>query len=241
MVKTLTKKVEKAEAKILRLDAKNAQMEGLAVKLTQTEEQLEYASAENDDFAVRVHALEQALLMQETELDDALDTIREQKQARKQRLESEKGTNPFDDETNPFAADDADEQLANRQELTAVRKELESLRYERDRAVERATNVSIQLAELRAETDETRDQLVECLALLEHLKAQRQQSSSSSVGSSTSKFSFLWAKRDSKSVKSNHDDTMLDQTEDDSSVCSEDWEVKQMDYPERSQAVVLAV
>jgi hypothetical protein len=223
MVKTLTKKVEKAEAKILRLDEKNAQMEGLAVKLTQTEEQLEYATEENNDFAVRVHALEQALLMQETELDNALDTIREQKQARKQRLESEKGTNPFDDETNPFAGDEVDDQLANRQELAAVRKELDSLRYERDIAVERATNVSIQLAELRAETDETRDQLIECMALIEHLKARRQ-SSSNSVGSNTSKLGFLWAKRDSKSVKSTAAEAaMIDATEESESVASGEW------------------
>lgn len=233
MVKTMSRKVEKAEAKIRSLGERNYQMEGLAAQLTKSEDQLEYATEDNNDYSVRVRALEQALLMQETELDNALETIRQQEEAqrelelRKVEREAKKSinpfaveastnpfaeetsTNPFAEETvtNPFAGDESDELLTTREEVEVIREELAQLQHERDMAVERVTTVAIQLAELRAGTDESRDRLAESLALIERLKAERQQSSSSSIGS------FLWAKKDAKSVMSTAADEAIDGTE----------------------------
>jgi hypothetical protein len=122
MVKTMGRKVAKAEAKIRSLGEKNFQMEELAVQLKKSEEQLEYASEDNNDYSVRVRALEEALLMQETELDNALETIRLQGEARrkeelrKAEREAKTSTNPFAEMTitNPFAENPfADEMNTN--------------------------------------------------------------------------------------------------------------------------------
>lgn len=237
MVKTLSRKLKKADDKIRRLNDKNAAMQELAVQLTKSEEQLEYASEENNEFSVRVRALEQALLMQETELDQALAVIRkhDQEQRKRDLLEAEQ-------ETNPFAGQEVDEQLAMREELAAVREELAQLQSERDMAVGKATKLSIQLAELRAESDEFRDQLSECNALIEHLR-NTNQSSSNSVGGS--KRGFFWGKKDDKSLPeksgtSSHDDEVVDDevadtTEENTSVSSDEWNAgtEEMSYHEQ--------
>jgi hypothetical protein len=234
MVKTLSRKLKKADDKIRRLNDKNAAMQELAVQLTKSEEQLEYASEENNEFSVRVRALEQALLMQETELDQALAVIRKHDQEQRTREKLEK-----EEETNPFAGKQVDEQLAMREELAAVREELDLLQSERDMAVGKATKLSIQLAELRAESDEFRDQLSECNALIEHLRSTNH-SSSSSVGGS--KRGFFWGKKDDKSMpgtKSNDDDVVddevVDTTEENTSVSSDEWNAgtEEMSYHER--------
>jgi hypothetical protein len=142
-------------------------------------------------------------------------------------------------ETNPFAGEQVDEQLANREELAAVRKELELLQGERDKAVGKATKLSIQLAELRCESDEFRDQLSECYALIEQLRATHQPvSSSNSVAGSISSKRFFWGKKDDKSLpdkpasaNGSGDDEVIDATEETTSVSS-DWS-DQMDYQER--------
>jgi hypothetical protein len=222
MVKTLSRKLKKADDKIRRLNGTNAAMQELAVNLTKSEEQLEYASEENNEFAARVRALEQALLMQETELDQALALIRKNDQEKRKResLEAEQ-------ETNPFAGKQVDEQLQMREELAAVRDELDILQSERDKAVDKATKLSIQLAELRAESDEFRDQLSECHAMIEHLRNSNHHSSSSSVGGS--KRGFFWNKKDEKNksgTSSNDDDVVddevVDTTEENTSVSSDD-------------------
>jgi hypothetical protein len=225
MVKTLSRKLKKADDKIRRLNDKNTAMQELAVQLTKSEEQLEYASEENNEFSVRVRALEQALLMQETELDQALAVIRKNDQEERKReiLEAEQ-------ETNPFAGKQVDEQLAMREELAAVREELELLLSERDMAVGKATKLSIQLAELRAESDEFRDQLSECNALIEHLR-NTNHGSPNSVGGG--KRGFFWGKKDDKSLPGNLgtssnddevvDDEVADTTEENTSVSSDEW------------------
>jgi hypothetical protein len=240
MVKTMGRKVAKAEAKIRSLGERNFQMEELRVQLTKSEEQLEYASEDNNDYSVRVRALEEALLMQETELDNALETVRKQGEARRKEelLKAEREvktntnpfaemsiTNPFEENsfaeettTNPFAGNEDDEQIATtREEVAAIREELAQLQQERDMAVERVTTVAIQLAELRADTDESRDQLTESRAIMERLQAAKQQSSSNSIGN------FLWAKKDAKSVMSMAADEAIDGTESTGSVSSVAW------------------
>jgi hypothetical protein len=184
-----------------------------------------------------VRALEQALLMQETELDQALAAIRKHDQEQRNRDKLKK-----EEETNPFAGKEVDEQLEMREELAAVREELDLLQSERDMAVGKATKLSIQLAELRAESDEFRDQLSECNALIEHLRSTNQ-SSSNSVGGS--KRGFFWGKKDEKyspdnlGTTSNDDDVIddevVDTTEENTSVSSDEWNAgtEEMSYHER--------
>jgi hypothetical protein len=210
-IKTLRRRVEEVESKNRLLSEENGAMQDLETKLNQAEEQLEYATEENLEFSTRVHALEHALVEQETELDNALTLILHNDQARQEHdlLDAGKTTNPF---------------FSILKELKAVRGELEQLKQEHGTAVDKATKVSIQLAELKAETDESRGQLTESHALVAI--------GISKLGSSVSGLpisigmsklgSALWRfsnKDDDKSVVANYED---DCTEDNTSESSED-------------------
>jgi hypothetical protein len=269
LVKTLRRKVDEVESENRRLNESNSAMHHLEMQLNKAEEQLEYATEENNEFSDRVHALEEALLVQETELDNALATIRKQSRRERELLEAER-------RTDPLKAELPDEQFATREELAAVQEELEQLRRERNMAFDRASALSIESKKLTVEVSESHDRVDECKVVIEQLrdlwqKSLAKQSSASSVCSFSSLpqsigFStpgmakqssvsslaglprsigisnFFWGSNkddDDKSVMTNDFD--LDLTEDNTSVCSEDWEVKEMDSPERSQAVVLTV
>jgi hypothetical protein len=78
MIKTLRRRVDEVESENRHLNEKNTAMHDLETHLNQAEEQLEYATEENYEFSTRVYVLEQALVAQETELDNALATIRKQ-------------------------------------------------------------------------------------------------------------------------------------------------------------------
>lgn len=221
MVKTLSRKLKKADDRIKRYQDKQHHYQDLTVQLTKAEEQLEYATEENNEFSTRVRALEQALLMQETELDQAVVTIRDHEDARRKRelLQAEQATNPF-------AADDAEDRIKTEEELARVMGELQKLNMERDTAVNKATQLSIQLAEIRAEADEFRDQLSECRLVIAQLR-ERQEQSPNSVAS---KRGFFWAKKDSASVASvdhksvvEEEEDVTEPTEDSTSYSSGDW------------------
>jgi hypothetical protein len=99
-VKTLSCELKTANETIRQLDERNAQMSDLEVQFVQTEEELEYTTEENMEYSSRVRALEHALILQETELDNALTFIRQNDQARHERdlLEEEKATKPLSSE-----------------------------------------------------------------------------------------------------------------------------------------------
>jgi hypothetical protein len=189
-VKTLSFQLKTANERIRQLDGRNARMSDLSVQLVKTEEQLEYTTEENKELSSRVRALEEAIILQETELDNALTVIRQNDQAKRECdiLEAIKVANPF-------ASEEVDVQPSIREELKAVQGELEQLQQERDMAVDKATKVSVQLAELKAETD-----LAESHALIEQMRALRAQGSSSSTGAINR--GFLWSKKDDKSARS---------------------------------------
>jgi CHASE3 domain sensor protein len=84
-VKTLSCQLKTANETIRQLDDRNARMSDLAVQLVKTEEQLEYTTEENKEYSSNVWALEQALILQETELDNALAVIRLNDQAKRER------------------------------------------------------------------------------------------------------------------------------------------------------------
>jgi hypothetical protein len=73
--------------------------------------------------------------------------------------------------------EEVDEQLSIRKELEAVRANMVQLKQERDMAVDKATRVSIQLVDLKVETDESLDQvtaqLTESHALVEQMMCQQ--------------------------------------------------------------------
>jgi hypothetical protein len=194
MVKTLSSRVEEVEIENRHLNEEKTEMQDLVTQLNQAEEQLEYATEENHEFSTSVRALEQALVVQETELDQALAVIRKHDQEQRKGLETE-------DMTASLAGDQVDEQLAMSKVLAGVREELDLLQTERDKAVDKATKLSIQMAELRAESDESN-------ALIEHLRNTNHGSSSSVVGGGklvsapTKTLSFgqglFWGKKDEK-------------------------------------------
>jgi myosin heavy subunit len=224
MVKTLSRKLQKADDKIKGLKQKQHEYQDLTVQLTKAEEHLEYSSEENTEYLTRIRALEQALLMQETELDQAVATIRQFDEERRKRdlLEQEQATNPF-------AADDSAERLKTEEELACCKQELEQLNLERDTAVNKATQLSIALAEIRAEADEFRDQLSECRTVIAHLR-ERQDKSSPNGGK---RGGFFWAKTPpsgtEKAVNANDgvdksNEVDIEPTEDNTSVSSGDWQ-----------------
>jgi hypothetical protein len=81
-----------------------------------------------------------------------------------------------------------DEHTSIRKELKAARAKVVQLKQERDIAVDKATRVSIQLVDLKVETDKSLDQLTaqltESHALVEQMRTMRQQGSPRSVVSS---------------------------------------------------------
>lgn len=157
MIKSLQHRVEEVESENHHLREENTAMHGLETQLNQAEEQLEYATEENHEYSTRVHALEQALILQETELDNALATLR------KRNLEEIENT-----------ADSAvgDEELAYREELDAVQEELELMRHERDGAIDRAIKSKIETAKLKAEVSDSCDRVTEYEVEIEHLRMQ---------------------------------------------------------------------
>jgi hypothetical protein len=237
-VKTLSFQLKSAKETIRQLDGRNSRMSDLEVQLVKTEEQLEYTTEENKEYSSRVRALEQALILQESELDNVLAVM-----AKRERdsLETGKATDSFasDDVDEPFsireesiASEEADvQQLSIRDELKTIRGELEQARQERDMAVDKATAVSIQLAELKAEKDESRDQSTE--SHVEQMRARMWQQSSATVSTGAIKRSFFWNKDDKPGMPSNENEC-IDATEDNTSMSSEDlngW--NNMDYHER--------
>jgi hypothetical protein len=184
------RELEEKNELIRRLNKSNAARQDLKMKLIKAEKQLEYATEENNDFSARVHAWEHAWIVQEADIENDL-CVRRKNQARREHelLEAEQ-------KTNLVVCDQVDEQIAHCDALAAVCAELKELH----RAVE-----SIQLAELRAEADEARDQLRERQALTEQLKSTRQPSSSSSAEGLRRTFSWESKKGDDKSCMSIHD------------------------------------
>jgi hypothetical protein len=226
--RTLSAQLKTANETIRQLDERNARMSDLEVQFVKTQEHLEYMTEENNEYSSRVRALEQALILQETELDNALAFIRQNDQAKQGRdlIDAEKATNPFASEE------------GNRNDLKAVLEELGQLKQERDMAVEKATMVSIQLAELKAETDESRDQLTESHAVIEQMRTLCQKGGSPPSSTGAIKRGFFWKnKKDEKSDMSPNDDEGLDTTEGNTSVSSAEWtQWDEMDYHERRHA-----
>jgi hypothetical protein len=239
-VKTLSFQLKSAKETIRQLDDRNARMSDLAVQLVKTEEELEYTTEENKEYSSRVRALEQALILQERELDNVLTVM-----AKRERdsLEAGQATDSFasDDVDEPFsirkeilASEKADEQLSIRNELKAIRCELEQEQQERDMAVDKATAVSIQLAELKAEKDESRDQSTESRALIEQSRALMRQQGSATLSTGAIKRGFFWNKNDDKPGVLSNENECIDATEDNTSMSSEashGW--NDMDYHER--------
>jgi hypothetical protein len=249
--------VETANEKIRQLDDRNARMSDLAVQLLKTEEELEYTTEENNEYSTRVVALEQALISQETELDNALTAMRQNDPAKQEReilqetqldnaltairqndqANRERDLLETEEATNSFASEEGSAQWTIiRKELKAVRGELEQSKHERDMAVDKTTKVSIRLAELQAETDESRGKLTESQALIAQMRALWQLNSPSSAVDI--KRAFFWSsKKDDKPTLSSNDDLYIDAidaTEDNTSVSSEDWSGRdEMDHHER--------
>ena len=195
-IKTLSWQLKTANERIRQLDGRNARTSDLVVQLVKTEEQLEYTAEENKELSSRIRALEEAIILQEIELDNALTVIRQNDQAKRERdiLEAIEAANPF-------ASEEVYEQPSICEELKAVQGELEQLQQERDMAVDKATKVSIQLAELKAETDESHGQFAENHAPSEQMRALWPQGSSSSTGASNPR-GFFWSKKNEKSARS---------------------------------------
>jgi hypothetical protein len=171
-VKTQRSELTTADETIFQLVDRNARMYELVVQSINTEEQLECMTEENKEFESRVRGLEQALILQEVELDNALKVIRQNDQDKRER-----DLLAVEQATNPFSTQEVDEHFLIRKELQGVRGEMEQLQQERDMAIGKATKVSIQLAELKAETDESIDQLAENRAQVEQMREKYQQSS----------------------------------------------------------------
>jgi nucleoside diphosphate kinase len=205
-------------------------MSNLGVQLVKTEEQLEYATEGKKAYCSRVRALEQALILQENELDNALALIRQNAKQGHDFLETGKTTNHFAsedvDERFPIrkmliASEKVKEQFLIRKQLKAVRGELEQAQQERDMAVAKATAASIQLTESQA--------------LVEQMRALMWQQDPATNSKGVIKRDFLWSKDDDNLGISFYDDDCTDATEDNTSVSSEDLHGsgKDMDYNPR--------
>jgi hypothetical protein len=360
MVNTLRRRLEEVESENRQLNENNMGMQALEIQLIRAEEQLEHAAEEKHDLSTRIHALEEALVVQETELDNTPVTVKpiifeagpigmllgttvndqacrvdgfvdggpdDPSQARKSGkiqmgdvivsvngivpdsyedtidLLKEGGTrvivfrggtqdDNYDDdylstegtddglvlfdEMKKFKKDDKKEkeaendkkidslqlQLAYHEELAVVKEELNQLRHERDRAIDKASELTIESGKCKDEVSKAYDRVAECQVVIEQLRAMlldysTQQSSSASVCSVSKpmdlrssipsisglplsigwrKLGSLWGninKNDDKLIMSTYDDDcMLDTTEDNTSVASEeDWELEQIDTP----------
>jgi hypothetical protein len=238
-VKTLSFQLKSAKETIRQLDDRNARMSDQAVQLVKTEEQLEYTTEENKEYSSRVRALEQALILQESELDSALTAMAKREH---DSLETGKATDPFASENidellsiheESIASEEVDEQVSIRNELKAIRGELEQAQQERDMAVDKATAVSIQLAELKAEKDESHHS-TENHALIEQVRARMWQQGSPTSSPGAIKRDFFWTKDVDKLGMPSNENECIDTTEDNSSVssgASNGW--NDMDYHER--------
>jgi hypothetical protein len=224
-VKTLSFQLKTASETIRQLDDRNARMSDLAVQLVKTEERLEYTTEENKEYSSHVRALEQALILQESELGNALTVIRQNAERERVLLKTEKTTSLF-------ASEDVDEQVSIRkvliaseeaEELKAVQSEMEQAQQERDMAVDKATTASIQLAELKADMDESRDQVTESHALIEQMRALMWQQGSATRSTGAIKRGFLWSKDDDKPGVSVNEDECIGSTDENTSVSSEAW------------------
>jgi hypothetical protein len=240
-VKTLSFQLKSAKETIRQLDNRNARMSDLVVQLVKTEEQLEYTTEENKEYSSRVRALEQALILQESDLDNALTVMakRERNSVEMGQETSLFGSEDVDEnisiQKESLASEEADEQFLIYNELKAVRGELEQAQQERDMAVDKATAVSIQLAELKAEKDESRDQSTESHALIEQMRALMWQRGSATIPTEATKRGFFWKKDDVKPGMSSNGNECIDATEDNTSMSSDDlngsWD--DMGYHER--------
>jgi hypothetical protein len=245
MVKTMGHKVEKAEAKIRSLTERNSRMEDLSEQLTKSEEQLEYASEDNNDYSARVRALESALLMQETELDNALETIRLQGEARKDRelrkakLEAKTSTNPFAEETstNPFAEETSTNPFAEETNTNPFAEEATTNPFAGEDDEQLATREEVaaireELAQLQQERDMAVERVTTVAMQLAELRADADESrdqltetqalierlqAARQQSSSNSIGTFFRAKKDAKSVMSVAADEAIDGSEDNSS------------------------
>jgi hypothetical protein len=224
-VKTLKCQLKTANETIRQLDDRNARMSNLGVQLVKTEEELEYATEENKEYSSRVRALEQALILQESELDSALAVIRQNAKQSRDFLDTGNLSASEDvDEEFPIrkvliASEKVNEQFSIRKELKGVRGELEQAQRDRDMAVDEATAASIQLTESRA--------------LIEQMRALMWQQDSPSSKAAI-KRGFAWSKGDDKQFISFYDEDCTDATEDSTSVSSEDWNrCNEMDSHER--------
>lgn len=242
-VKTLSVQLKAANERIRQLDDGNARMSDMAVQLVQTEEQLEYTTEKNKEYSSRVRALEQALILQESELDNAMTVIRQKATRERDLVETgntakTSASEEFDEQCSIrkalIASEKADEQCSILQELKAVRGELKQAQQDRDMAIDKATMASVQLAEHKAETDVSRDQWTESHALIEQMRALMWQQGSTKSSTGAIKRGFFWSQsNDSKPGMSSIDDECIDATEDNTSVSSEDlngW--NEMDYHE---------
>jgi hypothetical protein len=191
-IKTLQARVKDVESENRHLREENTAMQDLEKHLNQAEEQLEYATEENREFSTRVHALEQALVGQETELDNALATIRKQKKRERKLLDAEKAADSVVGDAELAHHVQVEQQLAYREELDAIQEEVDLLRHERDEAIGRAITLSMETATLKAEVSESCDHVTECKVVIEQLRtlwqnSLAQQSSSASVCSVSKK------------------------------------------------------
>jgi hypothetical protein len=133
-------------------------------------------------------------VLQEIEKSTLSETSEAKKKRRKERNEKKKEKTKGSSDPHEYrrsvsnlhgcelrTIEEVDEHSSIRRELKAVRVKMLELQQERDMAVDKATKASIQLAYLKAETDESRDQLTaqltESHALVEEMRTMRQQGS----------------------------------------------------------------
>jgi hypothetical protein len=180
----------------------------------------------------------------------------------RRRLEEVESENRQLNEKNSACNAQLEEQIAYREELNGVQKELKQLRRERDRAIYRAGELSIESGKV----SESYDRVAESKVVIEQMRMMlqislTQQSSSANVCSVSKKMgrsgvstglpislgfrklgSFLGfrsKKYGDKTVVSTYDDDcMLDPTEDNTSVCSDDdFDLERIDFTEPHSSV----
>jgi hypothetical protein len=186
---------------------------------------------------------------QETVLPDEKESLMCTVKTLRQRLEEVESENRQLHEKNSAYNTQIEEQLAYRKELNGVQEELEQLRIERDRAIYRAGQLTIESGKV----SESYDRVAESKVVIEQMRRMiqislAQQSTSASTRSVSKKVdrrsgfrklgSFLGFrnKNDYKNVVSTYDDDcMLDLTEDNTSLSSEDaFDLERIDFAEQS-------
>jgi hypothetical protein len=162
--------------------------------------------------------------------DEIIETLR-------RRLEEVESENRQLHEMNSACNRQLEEQLAYRQELKGVREELEQLRIERDKAIYRASELTIESGKVSESYDRVAESKVVIEQLREMLQTSLAQQSTSTSMRSVSKNVDRWSlfrklgslfllgfrnKNDDKTVVSTcDDDSMLDPTDDSNSIGSE--------------------